>query len=243
MWPDCFQITYNLTQNVSMTICNLALKTGKYYNIKKFNVCNLQTFCHWLDNQSHTNTVITVSIALTSCDLRLNTQSQQTEDLARMRNTISEAHTHFYTSLSYSRRKKSIHRFPLSHGCWQERVRWKSKEGEKNGKSSWNHGTLYAGDPSRVDFWVSQVMGEIVSAVQLINSSAGSIYLCLRQSFWEMGTVKWESTACFSSPQLPSGHFIPQPSARKAACEEKLINIKQVESGLLLPSPQFLGSF
>ncbi len=110
------------------------------------------------------------------------------------------------------------------------------KQGEKKGKSSWNHGTLYAGDSSVLDFWVSQVMGEIVSAAQLINRSAGSIYLCLRQSCWEMGTVKWESTAYFSSPQLPSGHFTPPALLSKATCEERLINIKQVESRQPLPS-------
>lgn len=33
-------------------------------------------------------------------------------------------------------------------------------------------------------------MGEIVSAAQLINRGAGSIYLCLRQSCREMETVK-----------------------------------------------------
>lgn len=120
--------------------------------------------------------------------------------------------------------------------CWQERVSWKATRGGKKGKSSWNHGTLYAGDSSVLGFWVSQVMGEIVSAAQLINRSAGSIYLCLRQSCWEMETVKWESTACFSSPRLPSGHFTPPTFFSKATCEEKLINIKQVESRMPLPS-------
>lgn len=120
--------------------------------------------------------------------------------------------------------------------CWQERVSWKATRGGKKGKSSWNHGTLYAGDSSVLGFWVSQVMGEIVSAAQLINRSAGSIYLCLRQSCREMETVKWESTACFSSPRLPSGHFTPPTFFSKATCEEKLINIKQVESRMPLPS-------
>lgn len=103
-------------------------------------------------------------------------------------------------------------------------------------RAGWNHSTLYAADWSMLDFWVAQVMGEIVSAAQLINRSAGSIYLCLRQSCWEMGTVKWESTACSSSPQLPSGHFTPAALLSKATCEEKLINIKQVEGCFHLPS-------
>lgn len=89
-------------------------------------------------------------------------------------------------------------------------------------------------------------MGEIVSAAQLMNCSAGSIYLCLRQSWSEMGMVKWESTACFSSPQPPSGHFTPLTLLSKATCEEKLINIKRVGSRLPLPSAfrlHFWGHF
>lgn len=107
----------------------------------------------------------------------------------------------------------------------------------KNGKSSQNHGALYAGDSGVLDFWVGRVMGEIVSAAQLINRRAGSIYLRLRQSCWEMGTVKWESTACFSSPRFPR-QVISTPLTHylKATCEEKLINIKQVESCPPLPS-------
>lgn len=124
--------------------------------------------------------------------------------------------------------------FPCLFACV---MKGRGEGGGKNGESSWNHGTLYAGDSSVLDFWVSQVMGEIVSAAQLINRSAGSIYLCRRQSCWEMGTVKWESTACFSSPQLPSGHFTPPETLHsKATCDEKLINIKQVERRLPLPS-------
>lgn len=111
-----------------------------------------------------------------------------------------------------------------------------SRGAGENGTNSLNHGTLYAGDWSVLDFRVTQVMGEIVSAAQLINRSAGGIYLCLRQSCWEMGTVKWESTACSSSSQLPSGHFTPATLLSKAACEEKLINIKQVECCFHLPS-------
>lgn len=87
-----------------------------------------------------------------------------------------------------------------------------SEKGKREGESSnssWSGGTLYAGDWGVLDFWVRQVMGEIVSAAELINRSAGSIYLCLRQSCWEMGAPKWESTACFSSPRSPSGHFTP----------------------------------
>lgn len=121
-----------------------------------------------------------------------------------------------------------------SSSCCVDTGDERQRRGDNNG--GWNGGTLYAGDWSVLDFWVRQVMGEIVSAAQLINHSAGSIYLCLRQSCWEMGTVKWESTACLSSPQLPSGHFTPTATLlSKATCEEKLINIKQVESRLPLP--------
>lgn len=79
-------------------------------------------------------------------------------------------------------------------------------------------------------------MDEIVSAAELINRSAGSIYLCLRQSCWEMGTPKWESTACFSSPRPHQVISPPLPFLLKATREERLINIKRVESRLALPS-------
>lgn len=90
-----------------------------------------------------------------------------------------------------------------------------------------------------LDFGVSQVKGETVSAAQLINRSVGSIYLHLTQSCWEMGMLKWESTVRFVSPQLPSGHFTqppPLPTNPSLQGEEKVIDIKQAESSLPLPS-------
>lgn len=96
--------------------------------------------------------------------------------------------------------------------CWQAKV-W---EGNQKRKNRWIGGSLYAGGWSVLDFWISQVMGEIVSAAKLINRRAGSIYLCLRQSCWEMGALKWKSTASFTSPLLPSGHFSPTTLLLKA---------------------------
>lgn len=116
----------------------------------------------------------------------------------------------------------------LSPPCSARMSSRKSKG--KNDTSSWNHSTLYAGDSSALDFWVGQVMGGIASAARLVNGIGGSIYTCHRQFCWERGTMKWESTACFSSPRLPSGHFTPKTPLWKATCEEKLINMKQVES-------------
>lgn len=137
-------------------------------------------------------------------------------------------------------------RFPCSPSAVDKET-WMKGNGEGGGGGgSCNRSSLHAADSSVLDFWVGQVIGEIVSVAQLINGSAGSIYLCLRQSCWEMGMVKWESTACLSSPQLPSGHFTPTNPSLKGGMwgeTDKYKASREPSASALCISSQLLRSF
>lgn len=168
-----------------------------------------------------------------------------------MKRILIFTHKYYVFRAEFDLRKAGDCPPPSLSSCGVDKRELEERRGGMGGgwaedKSSWNHGTLYAGDSSVLDFWVSQVMGEIVSAAQLINRSAGSIYLCLRQSCWEMGMVKWESTACFSFPQLPSGHFTPTSLPLEGnmwgETDKYKATLKPPASALCI-SPQILRSF
>lgn len=99
-------------------------------------------------------------------------------------------------------KKNKYSGFPLLQ-CWAE---WEEKVRHLK-KGSWNDGSLYAGDWSVPDF--CRVMGEIVSAAQLINRTGGSIYLCLRQSCWEMGAPEMRINSLRLLPLAPVRSFHP----------------------------------